>query len=90
MRHELAGVARTRLHRILASHLDVAAQGKSANAVIGIPAAETKQTLAEPERENINAHAAKFGYRIVAELVDEDHDSQNEGHSYYGIGRTDK
>src|SRR5215469_12162335 len=82
MRHKLARISGASVHRVLARHLDVAAKRKSADAVIGIAATESKQALAEAERKDLDAHSAQFGHGVVTELVHQDHYSQHEGHGH--------
>ena len=42
MRHELRGIARAGFHRVLARHLDVAAEGQRAHPVVGAAALESE------------------------------------------------
>ena len=77
MRHELVGRAAVRFQRVLARHLDVAAQRQGADTVIGVAFAEADQALAETDGEDIDPDTEQLGGGIVAELVDQDHDPEH-------------
>ena len=80
MRHEFVGRAAARFQRVLARHLDVAAERQGADAVVGVAAAKTSQTFTEADGENIDPNAKPFGGGKVAELVHQDHDAEHDGH----------
>src|SRR3974390_2876892 len=65
-----------RFKRVFARHLDVAAQGQGTDAVIGIAFAEAQHTLTKAERKDVYPNTTEFGGGVVAELVDQDQDSQ--------------
>src|SRR5690349_24962798 len=69
MRDKFSWISGASLHWILAGHLDVAAQRKSSDAIVGIAMPEAEQTLSKPDGENVNTDAAELGHRIVAKLV---------------------
>ena len=54
--HELARIVGVAVHRVLATHLDVAAQRDSVDPVIGLALTETDQTLAEADGELLHPH----------------------------------
>src|SRR5437868_4183022 len=45
-----------------------------------VAAAESDQPLAKSDRENLDPNAQQLGCGVMAELVDQDHESQN--HAY--------
>ena len=53
----------------LAGHLDVAAEGKQARAVVGVAAFEAEEAFAEADGEDLDADAAELGDGEVAEFV---------------------
>ena len=65
------------IHRILAAHLDVAAQRDRVDAVVGLALAESDQPLAEADGKLLHPHPEPLGHGVVAELVDQDHEAQN-------------
>ncbi len=77
MVHELAGIVGALIHRILAAHLDVAAERQQVDAIVGFPSAEADQALAESNGELLYAHPQQLGHGKMAELVDQDHEPQN-------------
>ena len=56
MRHELAGIAGTAVHGILAAHLYIATKRKQIDAVIGLALAETDEALAETDGKLFDPH----------------------------------
>ena len=80
VRHELVGRAGARFQRILARHLDVAAQRQRADAIVGIAAPEAGQALAKADGENVHPDAKRLSGGIMAELVHQDHDPEHNGH----------
>src|SRR4051794_15427263 len=78
MRHELTGVTGGSFKRVLARHLYVSAERKNAQAVIGFIAFESKQALAEADRKNFHADAAKLGRSIVAKFMDENEQTEHQ------------
>ncbi len=62
----------------LAGHLDVAAEGDGGELIVGVAAAEAEETLAEADGEDLDADAAELGDGEVAELVDENHDAEDD------------
>ena len=79
MRHELGRVACPCVHRVLATHLDVAAQGNCGDAVIGVASTKSEETFTETDGEDFHAHAQQLGGGVVSKFVDQDHESQNHG-----------
>ncbi len=80
MRNELVRGAAVRLQRVFARHLDVAAQGQGADAVVGITFAKAHQALAKSDGKDVNPDAKQLGCGIMAELVDQDHDPKHDRH----------
>ncbi len=79
VRVELAGVAGGGFAGIVAGHLDVSAEGKGGDAVVGVAALEAEEAFAEADGEDLDADAAELGDGEVAELMDEDHDAEDDG-----------
>ena len=85
MREELTGIAGALIHGILAAHFHVAAEGDGADAVVGVAAAEAEQALAKSDGENLDSHAQQLRDGVVAEFMNQNHESQdhrNREHSY--------
>ena len=80
MREKFALVASAFVHRIFARHLDVAAEGQGTDAVIGFTAAEAEQAFSESDRKHFDANFEELRGRVVAELVDQDHEAQHDSH----------
>ena len=86
LREELVGGAGAGIFRVLAGHLDVAAERDRADAVFGVAAPERQQLRAEAQRKRQDADADPPRHHEMAELVDENQDaedkneSQNAGH----------
>ncbi len=79
VRHELGGVVRDALvHGIFAAHFDVAAERDGVDAVVGVAFAEAERRLPKPMANDLHAHAQPLGHGIVAELVDQDHESEDD------------
>ena len=70
--------APVRLFRVLAGHLDVAAERDGADAVFGVAAPDDEQLGAEAERERQHADADPPRHQEMAELVHEDQHAENE------------
>ena len=66
---------------VLAGHLDVAAQGQQADLVVGVAVLEAEEARAKAEGERLDADAAELGDGKVAELVDHDHDADQDDKS---------
>ena len=79
MRVELAGIAGRGFTRRVARHLDVAAEGKDGQAVVGVTTTEAEEALAEPDGEDLDTDSAEFGDGEVAELMDKNHDAEHDG-----------
>ena len=75
---ELAGVAGGGFAGIVAGHFDVSAEWKDGEAVVGVAAFEAEDALAEADGEGFDADAAELGDGEVAELMDEDHDAEDD------------
>ena len=65
------------VHRILATHLHVAAERNGVDAVIGLASPDAEQTFSESNSELLHTHAQQLGDGIVAELVDQNHESED-------------
>ena len=74
---KLGGIVGALIHRVLAAHLYVTAERDGGDAVVGVSLAEADQPLAETNRKDLNPHPQQLGHRIVAELVDQDHEAQD-------------
>ena len=77
MRHEFARIAAALIHRVFAAHLDVTAQRQYVDAVVGVALPETEQAFAEADGKLLHPNTQQFGHGVVAELVNQDHESQN-------------
>ena len=71
------GIAGALVHGILAAHLHVTAQRNGVDAIVGFAFAEADQPLAESDGELLHANAQQLGHGIVAELVDQNHEPEN-------------
>jgi hypothetical protein len=80
MRHELVRSSGARFQRIFACHLDVSTKRQGTNAVVGDAAAEADQALAESDRKYVHSDAEAFSGGIVAKLMHQDHDAEDNGH----------
>ena len=63
---------------VVAGHLDVAAEGEHGDAVVGVATPEAEEALAEADGEDLDADAAELGNGEVAELVDQNHDAEDD------------
>src|ERR1035437_13481 len=63
---------------VLASHFDIAAQGKQADLVVGVSVLVAEEARAEAEGEGLDADPAEFGYGKVAELGHHNHDTDHD------------
>ena len=90
-RSRFTGVIGGQIH--LAGHLDVATERDSRDLVLGIAAAEADEAFAEADGKDLDADAAELGDGEVAELMDENHDAEDEekfddcGHEVWGRPR---
>src|SRR5580704_3361259 len=75
---EAARVAGLLVARLLAHHLDVAAQQNEGKAKIGFALLESEQARAESEAERVHLHIEETRGPIVAEFVDQDHDADHD------------
>ena len=73
MIQEFPGIVSVAVHRVLPTHLHVAAERDGIDAIVGLALAEADQTLTKADGELLHPHTQQLGHRIVAELVDEDH-----------------
>src|SRR5271167_501578 len=80
MRSEFVGRTAVRFQRVLARHFYVSAERQGADAVIGFAFAETGQPLAKPDGKYVYSDSKKLGGGVMAELVNQDHDSQHNGY----------
>ena len=78
LRQEFVVAARARIVGVLAGHLHVAAERDRADHIFGIAARETDKTRPEPERELQHPHADTARHDEMAQLVDENEDTENE------------
>ena len=76
---EFAGVAAGGFAGIVTRHLDVAAEGEDGDAVVGVAALDAEEALAEADGEDFYADAAELGDGEVTELMNENHDSKDDG-----------
>jgi len=77
VRVEVAGVGGS-LAGCVAGHFDVAAEGQGADAVVGVAGTEAEEARAEADGEDLDADAEELGGCIVAELMDEHHDAEDD------------
>ena len=75
--HELPRIVRALIHGVLAAHLDVAAKRDRIDSVVCLSPAEADQPLAEAYGKLLDPHSQPLGHRVVAKLVDQDHEAQN-------------
>ena len=75
---KLVGLARPRVVRVLARHLDVTAERDGADAVFRVAAREFQDLGPETEREREHANADPPRRQEMPQLVDEDQDAENE------------
>ncbi len=66
---QLAGVVALGLARHLAGHLDVAAERKQAETIVGVAAFEAEESGAEADGEDFDADAAELGDGEVTEFM---------------------
>ncbi len=71
---EAAGIAGAFVARLLARHLDVAAEQKRGEAEVGFALAEAEQPRAETEAEGFHLDVEKARRPEMPEFVDQDHD----------------
>ena len=84
MRHELRWISSARVHGVLATHLDVAAQRNCGNAVIRLASPKSEETFTKTNGEDLHAHAQQLGGGVVSKFVDQDHESQDHGYGSNG------
>jgi hypothetical protein len=77
-RQELVGRPAPGVIRILARHLDVAAERNGGNAVLGIAPLRLQQLRPEAERKHEHPHAEPAGRHEMAELVHEHQHTKDE------------
>ena len=70
------------LVRGFARHLDVAAQGKQADLVVGFAVLEAEKARPKAEGERLHAHPAQLGDGKMSKLVDDHHDADQDDKSY--------
>ena len=82
---KLVGVALAFFEGVVAGHFHVAAQGQSAEAVIGVAAFVSPEARAEADGKNLDANAKGFGNNEMSPLVHEDHDAEDNrnGNNHY-------
>ena len=62
----------------LAGHLDVTAEGDCGDLVLSVAAAKTEEALTKADGEDFDADTAELGDGEVAELVDQNHDAEDD------------
>ena len=74
-------VQRFALGRVLAGHLDIAAQRQQTDLVIGIAVLDAKEPRPEAHGERLNADTAQLGHGKMAEFMNHNHhaDQDDEG-----------
>src|ERR1051326_3505775 len=79
MVQKLTRIVAVLIHRILAAHLDVSTERNRIDAVVGFAFAETHQAPAETNCELLDPDSQELGHRIVAKLMDQNHEAENDG-----------
>src|SRR5439155_19717800 len=77
-REELARITGDRVARILAGHLDVAAERQRADSIVCVAAAETNQPGPETYRERFNFDFEELGDSEMAEFMNNDDDAKDD------------
>src|ERR1019366_666907 len=85
MRQKLPRIAGAVVHGVLARHLHVTAQRNGADAIVGLSFLEAQQTLAKADGEHFHPDAEILGSGVVAELVNQDHESEHDPHDEDGM-----
>src|SRR5208282_1552314 len=85
MREKFSRIAGAVIHGIFARHLHVTAERNGADAIVGIPFGETQQTLAEADGKDLYADAEILGRGVMAELMNQDHESEHDRHDENGM-----
>src|SRR5713101_5619256 len=82
MRQKPARIPRPLVHRFLAYNLNLTAQRNRGDAIVSLAPAKAEQTLPKADGEYFDPNLEQFGRCIVAELMDQNHESQNhrDGH----------
>ena len=70
---------------LLAVHLDVAAERKGADQVLGLTPLAAVDTVAEAEGEFQHLHPEELGEQEMAEFMDEDKNAENEDEAEKGV-----
>src|SRR6185312_6741538 len=78
---KLVRLAAGLIHGVFAGHLDVAAEGEEAEAVVGAAGGKADQALAEAQRKGFDPHAKALGGEKMAQLVYKHDDAQHHGDS---------
>ena len=68
VRHEFCRIAAAFIHRVLAAHLDVAAERQRVDAIVGLAFSETEQALAEADGKLLNPNSQQLGHRISGRI----------------------
>src|SRR5437762_13754156 len=79
--HEFIGRPCPLLIKVLARHLDVAAQGYEAESIIGIALFDPPKPLAKPNAKYVDSNAEELRDNEMTELVNYNHRTQHE-HKY--------
>src|SRR5580698_6663924 len=77
MGEKFPGVSSALVHRVLATHLDVAPEGNRADAVIGFSAAHAQQALTKADGEYLDPYSKQFCGGVMTPFVNQDHESEN-------------
>src|SRR5208282_1975572 len=85
MRQKLPRITGAVVHGVFARHLYVTAERNGADAIVGIALGETQQTLAEADGKHFYADAEILGCGVVAELMNQDHESKHDSHVENGM-----
>src|ERR1035437_1461028 len=85
MREKLPRIAGAVVHRVLARHLHVTTQRNSADAIVGIAFFEAQQPLAKADGKHFHPDAEILGDGEVAELMNQDHESEHDSHDEDGV-----
>ena len=75
--HEFPRIVGAGVHGIFAAHLDVATERDCVDPIIRFASAETNEALSEADGELLHTHSEPLGHGVVAELVDQDHETQD-------------
>ncbi len=90
MRQKLPRIAGAVVHRVFARHLHIAAERNGGDAIVGVAFLEAQQALAKADGKHFHPDAEIFGGGVVAELMNQDHESEDDPHDDNGMKKGQK